>query len=290
MLNSIGIKIIMPNKQSRNIINRLKNNYNIKNDFTLNLLSESYLFINKMESHAINFSVLEENKDHLILKINNFEVYAESVEDIFILSEVFIDKDYNFLSNEEYVFLDIGTNIGITSLFLSTKENIKAIYGFEPVPYTYKIAIGNLKRNNISNVEIKNIGLGGFSRKEEFVFNSKLKGNSGLRGEASFSIRNLKEKEKTIVSVDIIDVSEEFLKIKKIHTQEKIGLKIDCEGGEYEIIDKLDLDGLLDQVNVLIIEWHDKGAEHIEDILIKNKFKIFSRVLETNSGIIYASK
>ena len=191
---------------------------------------------------------------------------------------------------EYVIFLDIGTNIGITSLFLSTKENIKAIYGFEPVPYTYKIAIGNLKRNNISNVEIKNIGLGGFSRKEEFVFNSKHKGNSGLRGEASFSIRNLKEKEKTIVSVDIIDVSEEFLKIKKIHTQEKIGLKIDCEGGEYEIIDKLDLDGLLDQVNVLIIEWHDKGAEHIEDILIKNKFKIFSRVLETNSGIIYASK
>ncbi|MDB0061197.1 FkbM family methyltransferase [bacterium] len=191
---------------------------------------------------------------------------------------------------EYVIFLDIGTNIGITSLFLSTKENIKAIYGFEPVPYTYKIAIGNLKRNNISNVEIKNIGLGGFSRKEEFVFNSKLKGNSGLRGEASFSIRNLKEKEKTIVSVDIIDVSEEFLKIKKIHPQEKIGLKIDCEGGEYEIIDKLDLDGLLDQVNVLIIEWHDKGAEHIEDVLIKNKFKIFSRVLETNSGIIYASK
>jgi hypothetical protein len=67
-------------------------------------------------------------------------------------------------------------------------------------------------------------------------------------------------------------------------------LKIDCEGAEYEIIQKLSDTNLLADIDILLIEWHDKGAKMLEDILIANDFRIISRHLTSITGMIYAFK
>jgi FkbM family methyltransferase len=285
-----NLKIESTVNKNKFIKNLLIKRFKAKNNFTINLLKQSYVHIQKLDAFNISFKLLEENTSSLIVLINDFKVEVESAEDIFILSEVFVDKDYNFIDKEEYVFLDIGLNIGISSLFFSAKKNIKHIYGFEPVKHTFNIAKRNVKRNNIKNISLKNIGLGGSTRSEKFIFNSNFKGNSGLRGEDSYSINRLNENERTIVDVEIVDIKLELEEIINNNKSCKIGLKIDCEGAEYEILQRLHTASLLAKVDVLLIEWHDKGANDLENILKVNNFKIFSRVLEINSGIIYATR
>ena len=65
---------------------------------------------------------------------------------------------------------------------------------------------------------------------------------------------------------------------------------MDCEGAEYEIFENLSESNLLGKIDVLIIEWHDKGAKSIENTLLKFGFNVFSRDLGPISGIITASK
>jgi signal transduction histidine kinase len=74
------------------------------------------------------------------------------------------------------------------------------------------------------------------------------------------------------------------------YTDKKIFFKIDCEGAEYEIIERLSEQKIFDFIDYLVIEWHDKGSTSIEKILLENNFNVISRNLGTISGIIYAIK
>ena len=290
LLRKFGVELSRPLIREKNIKDQISSRFKMKFDFSSDLLFNSFNYIKRLDNHSISFTIVSENENFLIVKVNEFKFKIESVEDIFIISEVLIDKDYNFLNNEEYIFMDIGFNIGITSLFLSTKRNISKIYGYEPVPHTFEIASENILMNNISKIELKNTGLGGFTRDEVFIFNKNLKGNAGIRGNLSYSINKLEETDKREIKVKIIDVTEELDTIIKSHPNKKIGMKIDCEGGEYELLEKLDKENKFKHIDILMIEWHDKGSEIIENILLKNKYKIFSRVLEINSGMVYATK
>ena len=65
---------------------------------------------------------------------------------------------------------------------------------------------------------------------------------------------------------------------------------MDCEGGEYEIFESLSESGVIAKIDYLMMEWHDKGAEVLEEVLLENGFMCFSQRLAVNSGMIYAVK
>ena len=74
---------------------------------------------------------------------------------------------------------------------------------------------------------------------------------------------------------------------------EKIIVKIDCEGSEYEILERLNDTGLLPRYDVIIIEWHYKGDALLRKILNDNNFKVLVRekhVPDSDSGMLYAFK
>ena len=47
---------------------------------------------------------------------------------------------------------------------------------------------------------------------------------------------------------------------------------------------------MISKIDYLMMEWHDKGADVLEAILVKNGFICFSKKLAFNSGMIYAVK
>jgi len=74
-------------------------------------------------------------------------------------------------------------------------------------------------------------------------------------------------------------------------TDEKIILKIDCEGSEYEILERLNDTGLLPRFDVIMIEWHIKGTAPLRKILHDNNFDILSMGEHNmNIGMMYAFK
>ena len=130
-----------------------------------------------------------------------------------------------------------------------------------------------------------NFGLGHSNRTETFLFNPGVKGNTGIRGAQSTSF----DKEKVVpVEVVIKNASNEILKIIDTHSSQDIIVKMDCEGGEYEIMKNLNETGVLKKIKALAIEWHDLGSVALLACLKEHGFTCFYPNLARNSGMIYA--
>ena len=286
VLKKLGYKISNISQKEQYLKN-LVASFGVQNDRNnLVLNSASYLFVIKKYFPEID---IVSHKEGVLAHFNGLQLYVESSEEFFIIKEVFIEKDYNLLSNESFVVFDIGMNIGISSLFFALNKNVDTIYSFEPVVATYNQASYNLQLNQTYSNKIKafNFGLGGSTRVEKVLYNSQAKGNCGIRLESSLVIDKNDAKE---IEITIKNISGVLPDLLEKHPLQKKVLKIDCEGAEYEIIQKLSDTNLLSDIDILLIEWHDKGAKVLEGILIANDFRIISRYLTSITGMIYAFK
>ena len=254
----------------------------------LDLFFESKIYIERLALKFKNLK-LTSHKLGFIVHFLNFNIYVETAEEFFILEEIFVSNDYFFNTSNNAVVIDVGANIGISSLFFSSLSNVESIYAFEPVNDTYNQALLNFELNKSMHkvVSIKNIGLGAENREEIFVYNKQQKGNTGKRGLLSPSMSNrINEKR----AVSIIDASLEISSIVSNSVNNDLVLKMDCEGAEYEILENLDRSGVLKQLDIVMLEWHDHGPDKLENILIKNSFQLFSRNLNSHAGLIYGVK
>ncbi|MBF2708231.1 FkbM family methyltransferase [Flavobacterium soyangense] len=286
LFRKFGYRISNESKRKKELMDLVKS-YGIDKDYN-NLTFRAISYYNKIKDHYPTI-IIKSHKQGVIIEIENLKLYLESPEEFYIVKEVFVEKDYNFLADNKFVVFDIGMNIGISSLFFSLNKNIDKIYSFEPVLTTYNQALYNLGLNtkNSNKIETFNFGLGGSTRMEKVLYNSQAKGNCGIRLGLSPSIDIDNSKE---IEIEIKAVEEILPELLGQHLNQKIVFKIDCEGAEYEIIEKLSSENLLNIIDMLLIEWHDKGPKMIEEVLINYNFIIISRVFSPISGMIYAFK
>lgn len=150
--------------------------------------------------------------------------------------------DYNLIPvhdlNENSLVLDIGGFHGDFSaeIYARYSCNIKI---FEPVPHSAERIRKRFERN--SKIEVFEIGLGGHTSTESMSVNQF----------SSSVYRNVGKDTITIKIEDIVD----WLESNKI---EKVSLmKINIEGGEYELLDRLIDSKYIRNTNELQIQFHD---------------------------------
>lgn len=124
------------------------------------------------------------------------------------------------------VILDIGANIGCTSILFSTLGN--SVYAFEPSPTTYSFLKQNIKNNNIDNIQISNIGLGSASQTTTLTHALGNRSGAFVSDQFSDDIQHIVESIQ-IETLDSIFIPNKTLSIDFI--------KIDTEGYELNVLE-----------------------------------------------------
>jgi len=162
--------------------------------------------------------------------------------------EVFGEEGYRFLDVENENVIDIGTNIGDSTIYFAI-NNAKKVLGLEPYPHSYFLALKNLERNNMGKerVTLLNAGYG-----EDGLIHVR----TNIENTHGTNLKSSNEGQ------EIRTISLETLLME--YNFEKPVLKMDCEGCEYNILNE-DND-VLRKFKRIQIEYH-YGYEKLKEKL-----------------------
>lgn len=177
------------------------------------------------------------------------------------------------------VILDIGANIGNSSLFFASHNSRAKIFSFEPHPETFKRAQINIGLNNFSNIKLYNLGLG--EEKTELKLYEVNEHNSGMNRILNKDL-NMPYK---LVEIDRLDSFVKEASMPKVDI-----IKIDVEGYEYSVL-KGGEEAIKRNYPLIFIELDDdnlkgnnRSAKELIQLLICFGYNKFIRA-DTNSLI-----
>jgi len=133
---------------------------------------------------------------------------------------VFFEEQYDFLPVRDKEVIDIGSNIGDTSIYFALR-GAKKVIAVEPAPKNFQSAKKNVEINSLSN-KIELIMAGCSDKKGSILVNAE---KSGI----TYSLENDKQNE---IKVPLITLDEILKNVKSFPCI----LKMDCEGCEYDTI------------------------------------------------------
>lgn len=244
-----------------------------------------------------NKSFFIDENNRLTYKYENICISFSTYDEFYGIRDVFCNRDYDWGMGKETVVCDIGLNIGAAALYFASRKDVLKVYSYEPFQQTYHLALYNIGRNGLlqQKIEAVNAGIGACSEKRTAAYNPSMTCGLSANEEISRIARKqykswglYKEESEYMEQVSILDISEEIAKIIRDNQSKSILLKIDCEGGEYEIIQRMYEKNLLNAISVIMLEWHFKGENPIRSILEESGFYLFSFAKGTNMGNIYA--
>jgi FkbM family methyltransferase len=238
-----------------------------------------YNMLSKQEYSTYNF---------LKSKIGNKERYQEfemklhkwnllipdSASFLSSYKEIFLEKIYDFkLDSEMPRILDIGANIGLSTLFFKSIYPKAQITAFEADPKIYKYLEKNVRGNGWNDVNLINKAIWYENTTLSFVSDGSDAGHIGNNTNSNSSIE-----------VRTLDIAE-VLSNGKFDF-----VKMDIEGAEEFVLPRCRY--LLTDVKFIFVEYHSRlkhkqCLDKIISILSDSGFRIYVRnVMESNSPFI----
>lgn len=147
-----------------------------------------------------------------------------SAADLSTLNLIFCRQDYYAPENTR-VAVDVGSNIGLSSLFWLTRNSESYVYCHEPSPASYDRLVGNLGPFQ-----------GRFVARREAV--SNFKGVATLGIEASGVNSSLELRSTNSVTCQVVHINDVLKPVIERHGQIDV-LKIDSEGHEFRTLEAI---------------------------------------------------
>ena len=165
-----------------------------------------------------------------------FEYNPNDPSEIWCIDEIVINNDYvlhNFVNNVDKHFIDIGANCGVATIILAKQNPLSTIYSFEPDPRVFHVLKLNTEANNLQNVILFNAAVSkkGISHLELCIHPQYSGGNTTYSDEKHFH-----DFFNSTVKTFQVDAKSLDQLIDQYNISEIELLKIDCEGGEYDIL------------------------------------------------------
>ncbi len=247
---------------------------------------ENALVLKQLRGAEFN---IENHKLFITLDTLTFEV--QTAEELFILKEIFVEGVYNFNLQhdmEDYLLIDIGMNVSYASCYFAKVKQIPQIIYFEPFTPTYNQGKVNIALNDLDGkIDARNYGLGGCNEVLSVPYAPEFRGQVGIQG-TDYIRSNITES--AIEKIYIKNAFEPLLAIVNDFSSKRFIMKIDCEGAEYNLIERIPLK-MLERCDLIMMEWHEKGPKPIEQWLQENGFTNMSFYpYSKRAGMIYAIK
>lgn len=228
----------------------------------------------------------------LVTMVDDVRFQIHHPATLFVIDEIFAEKLYDLRVNEDIIVLDIGMNVGVAGLFFATRQNVKKVIGFEPLKETYLQAKQNIGLNQALTHKFDIIQAGVSDFKGQVDVPAVGAGSAVFSTDQDF-IQTIGHQTSTTVKIDILPIHEIVDDLVKQFPDTGILLKLDCEGEEYKIIDKLLEKDLFKYISVIALEWHFKGFDSLCNILESQGFSVFNlgrKEIDPPCGMIYAFK
>lgn len=177
-------------------------------------------------------------------------------------------RDITHLLNKGDIFIDCGANIGQETIPAAQKGAI--VYAFEPNIHAYNALVEATK--DFSDVYCFNQGVLDKNDTMKLYYHESSDADEVMWSTGSSLVKEKKNvsKEK-FIEVEVIDLVE-F--IEKLDKDIKI-LKIDVEGAEYDILEKLITSPVLSRIGQVLVETHAEKIPELreKDAAIREKVK-----------------
>ncbi len=199
----------------------------------------------------------------------------------FLFHEIWLDE---FYSGEGYeiqpndTIVDIGGNIGVFALWAATRAKNVLVHSFEPFPKNAEYFAANQKVSGVANINFHTVAV------------ADADGFRTLQLAESWMLHSLGEKQSGSEGIEVQCVSFDSVvaDIPVCHF-----LKLDCEGGEYEILYGAS-DESLSKVRRLICEFNIRDSKKrngnaLAQFLTEKDFVIDDlQMLQEGCGVIRA--
>ena len=163
----------------------------------------------------------------------------------------FLDSDYRNLDFQDKYVLDVGMNIGDSSIFFIL-NGASQVIGIEPFSKNFELACKNINENNFQN-KIQVIHASCSSKTEKIKINE------------DEGVESVIEKSNTGLEIESITIED---MIKRFNIPMNSILKMDCEGCENEVFSSISKN-IIRHFSQIQIEYHNGYKE------IKNKLEGF---------------
>jgi FkbM family methyltransferase len=229
----------------------------------------------------------DEGKNTILVDTGQVKLWLDGADVTFIVEEVFGTLEYGALLSEPAIIIDVGANVATTALYFAKEQNVKRVIAFEPFSEAIQRAKRNLALNPeiASKIELRHYALGAFNGTAYLQVDPKLSTINKITG-ASLPEQQSSQQ----VEVEIRDAEAELQSVlAQADKNDRIVLKMDCEGSEKEIFERLGSE-TISRIEVMLLEWHHPDIlNEIQRKLQKLGFQLLVRRSgEKNRGMLYA--
>jgi FkbM family methyltransferase len=171
------------------------------------------------------------------------------------------------------VFLDLGTHFGQGLQDFIKRFNMDStwnIHTFEANPTTYKIFLEGF-RQEVPWVKAHNLAISDYNG--SITINIETPPGEGDTGQGTSiidldhwapwdgTLRDNFQRQEQVLCMDL----GQFIR-HNFTPEDNIIVKMDIEGAEYRVLDKMIQDGTLNWINHLAIEWHSRFFTNVEEM------------------------
>ena len=154
------------------------------------------------------------------------------------------------------VFIDIGANTGVFSLVACDIVKDGFVFAFEPNPHTFADLSSNILANGRSNIVGLNLAISGVSQLFAIKHNRAHSGGTSLKKLRKGPLAPINSSDEHLIVAIAPQNLEPLLEVTR---ERRIGIKIDVEGHEHNVLQGLFKAGLLDRTDWVIVEIDEKN-------------------------------